>query len=518
MTRRIIDPYPELSRRLQEYMLLPGKIPNGISTASVEISTPLTKFDSSKEPKLRLNIPVLSAPMQSITGPEMAIEMAKLGGAGVVFCSQPVEDEARMVSRVKEYKAGFVMPDVFSPETPLMEVEKRIEEKGYSTFPITEDGMPNSRIAGYLTRKDFDPQLHSNLKVRDRMIPVERLQYASLGDVTDEKGEIDLNKALGILREGHHGSLPILDDEGRVCYVVFRRDVEEHTKNPLELVDQRKRFICGAAINTHDYKHRAEAVMSAGADFLVIDTSQAHSEYVETCLSYVKERFESVPVIAGNVVTGEGFQFLVENGADGIRVGMGSGSICITQEQINVGRGQATAVLEVAKVRDELFRNKGVYVPIVSDGGITRAGDITMALALGADSVMVGRFVAGTDESNSKRITHNMTIDGRTAQEIVKEYWGEGSNRARKWSEFRYGHTSFEEGIEMYVPYVGHLRDYMLPSLTMIKDGVRKAGCRNIKELHECSVVQALSPFSFGMRSENPSIIPQPSRSETRSA
>ncbi len=518
MTRRIIDPSPGLSRRLQEYILLPGKIPAGISTEAVDISSPLTKFERGKEPSLRLNIPVLSSPMQSITGPEIAIEMAKLGGAGVIFCSQPVKDEANMVRRVKEYKAGFVMPDVFSPDTPLKEVQKRIEEKGYSTFPITEDGMPNSRLTGYLTRKDFDPQLHSNLKVRDRMITMERLHYSSLGDVTDERGEIDLNKALGILRDSHHGSLPILDDQGKLCYVVFRRDVEEHAKNPLELIDQRKRFICGAAINTHDYRERAEAVIDAGADFLVIDTSQAHSEYVEICLRYVKERFEDIPVIAGNIVTGEGFKFLVENGADSIRVGMGSGSICITQEQINVGRGQATAVLEVTKARDELFEEKGVYVPIVSDGGITRAGDITMALALGADSVMVGRFVAGTEESNSKRITRNMTIDGRTVQEIVKEYWGEGSNRARRWSGFRYGHNSFEEGIEMYVPYVGHLRDYMLPSSTMIKDGIRKAGCRNIKELHESCVVQALSPFSFAMRSESPSIIPQPSRSETRSA
>lgn len=518
MARKIIDPIPGVSRRLQEYILLPGKIPSGFSTNDVDISTPLTKLKEGNKPKIRLNLPLLSAPMQSVTGPEMAIEMAKLGGAGVIYCSQPIIDEANMVRRVKSHKAGFVVPDVFSPETILGEVQDRIKVKGYSTFPITEDGMSNGKLVGYLTRKDFDQQLHSNLKIKERMIPKERVSYASLNDVSDKDGELDLNRALEILRNSHHGSLPILDGKGHLCYVVFRKDVEEHLRNPLELVDQTKRFICGAAINTHDYKERGKAVVKAGADFLVIDTSQAYSDYLQTCLQYLKENFKDTPVIAGNIVTQEGFDFLVENGADGVKVGMGSGSICITQEQINVGRGQATAVIEVSSARDELQKEKGIYIPIISDGGVSRSADITMALALGADSVMVGRFVVGSEESNSARITRHMTVEGRTVQEIVKEYWGEGSNRARKWARFRYDQASFEEGIEMYVSYVGPLRDYIIPSMTMLRDGIRKAGCRDIEELHKNSVVQVLSWFSLATRLESPSIVPQPSKSETKSA
>ncbi len=517
MARIIIDPNPGLSRRLQEYLLLPGKIPKGISTNEIDLSSPLTRYDNGERSKLRLNIPILSASMQAVTGPEMAIEMAKLGGAGVIFCSQPIEEEAGMVRRVKSHKAGFVVPDVFSPQTSIVDVQRRIEERGFSTFPITEDGMSNSKLVGYLTKNDFDPKLHSGLKVADRMIPIENVSYAMLKDVTNDKGDLDLDKANELLRDCHHGSLPILEDNGRLCYVVFKRDVEEHSKNPFELVDDRKRFICGAAINTHDYTERAKAVAEAGADFLVIDTSQSYSDYVQDCLRYLKKNFKDIPVIAGNIVTREGFEFLVENEADGVKVGMGSGSICITQEQINVGLGQATAVIEVAKARDELYKEKGVYVPIVSDGGVARTGDITMALALGADSVMVGRFLAGTEESRSARVTHHVTIDGRTVQEIVKEYWGEGSNRARDWSRFRYGHTDFEEGIETYVSYVGPLRDYLLPSLMMVRDGIRKAGAKNIKDLHEKSAVQVLSSLSLVVRGEKPSIVPQPAGSEARS-
>jgi len=367
-----------------------------------------------------------------------------------------------------------------------------------------------------LTRKDFDPQLHSDREVRERMIPLERVTYASVDDMLNNEGELDLGKAVEILRNGHHGSLPILDQAGRLRYVVFRRDVEEHLRNPLELTDHKRRYICGAAINTRDYVERAEALVDAGIDFLVIDTSQAYSDYVEESLTYLKEHFSDIPVIAGNVVTREAFEFLVEHGADGVKIGMGSGSICITQEQINVGRGQATAVIEIAERRDELFEEEEVYVPLVSDGGVSRACDITTALALGADSVMVGRFVVGAEESNSERVTRNMTVNGRTVQEIVKEYWGEGSNRAREWAGFRYGQTSFEEGIEMYVPYVGPLRDYLLPSLMMVRDGIRKAGCRDILDLHENSVLQVLSRFSLATRSETPSIVPQPPRSETK--
>ena len=510
MARKIIEPTPGISRLLHEFVLLPGKIPSELSTEEIDLSTPLTKHKRDEEPDLKLNIPILSAAMQAVTGPMMAIAMAKLGGAGVIFCSQPIEDEANMVREVKSYRAGFVVPDVFSPEDLLETVQKRIDERGYSTFPITEDGKPTGRLVGYLTKNDFDPSRHSPLRVKERMVPIGRIACTLLKNVTDNEGRLDLGKAYDILMESHHGSLPIVDEKMKLIYVAFRKDVREHLENPLELLDCKKRLVCGAAINTRDYQERAPALAEAEADFLVIDTSQGYSDYSEKCLRYLKKNFPETPVIAGNIITEEGFKFLVDNGADGVKIGMGSGAICITQEQIKVGRGQGTAVNEVARARDKLFEETGEYIPLVSDGGVLTASDITIALALGADSVMVGRYVVGSEESNSKRLTRHRVVDRRTVPEIVKQYWGEGSARAREWSRMRYYHMSFEEGIEIEVSYVGPLKDYMLPSLTMVKDGIRKAGCRNIEELHKNSTLEVLSALSLSVSGEKPSSIPTP--------
>lgn len=495
MAGRIIEsPSRALSEYdIQEHILLPSHIPTDFTTDKVALVTSLIKNNPSDSP-FRLNIPIVSAAMQAVTGPKMAIAMAKLGGIGVIFCSQLPEREAEMVKAVKDYKAGFVVPDTVSPDTKIEELIKLAEEKGYSTFPVVNNG----RLVGYITKNDYHKERHRHLSVRDRMIPF---------DLDREKGKVvfafedeingDLHKAREILIESHHGSLPIVDRSGALKFVVFKKDIDEHLENPLELVDAQKRYLVGAAINTRDYKERVPLLVKAGADVLFVDTSQGYTDFVAETLHFVTKEFPNIPVVAGNIVTKEGFLFLVNNGAHAVKVGMGPGSICITQEQIGVGRGQATAIHEVANARDEYFRETGIYVPIIADGGIVIAKDITVALALGADSVMAGRYVAGCDESLTEVRVITRIVDGKQQEFREKPYWGEGSAKAKNWQEKRYGHASFEEGIEGFVPCVGSLKTHLQQALAKIKDGMRKAGCRSIRELHEKAVLQVISDGSI---------------------
>lgn len=497
MARQIIDSESYFSRTLQEYILLPGRVRSDISVDTVDLSTHLV---TPTERELKLNIPVLTAAMQSVTGPRMATEIAKLGGSGVIYCSQPIEDEARMVREVKRVKAGFVVPQVLSPEDTIIHAVERMKETGYSKFPVTDDGTSNGRLVGLLTDNDFDPDVHASLSVNERMRKVGELDVAYDEDVGD-----DIKMANRRLREGHHSVLPIIYRDGRLKALVFRRDVTEHERNPFEFLDSEKRYVVGAAINTHDYEQRVRALINAGADFLVIDTSQGYSDWVEKTLKYLKHETPEVPVIGGNIVTREGFEFLVENGVRAVKIGMGSGSICITQEQIRVGRGQATAVIDVSKIRDEYFKDKGIYVPLCSDGGIITAGDIEVALALGADYVMVGGYVAGTEESNGQEDVIRKEVDGRPMEMRGKHYWGEGSRKAKEWSGNRYDHTRFEEGFETIIPYAGHLRERLQPALAQVRDGMRKSGSYNIRELHENAVLQVLSPLSITLSRTKPS-------------
>lgn len=464
------------SRALSEYILLPSYIPRDRTIDKVDLSAPLVKFGRGEKSSFILNIPFLSAAMQSVTGPRMAIALAKRGGLGVIFCSQPIESEAEMIRAVKRYKAGFVIPDVFSPEHKISDVIMRIEEKGYSTFPITDNGKPNGKLVGLLTKNDFDKERHKDLKVKERMIPIKDMVVGV---------DIDnLEEARKLLIDSHYGVLPIVDKNGYLQYLVFRRDVDAHIANPLELIDNKKRYKVGAAINTHDYEKRLPALVDAGVDILFIDSSHGLTDYQRDTLKFCLENFPSVPIIGGNVVTKEGFDFLVRHGAHGVKVGMGPGSICVTHEQIGVGRGQATAVSKVAEARDKYFKETGEYVPIISDGGVVIARDIIVALALGADSVMMGRFFAGCDESPTE-VEHNK-----------KPYWGEGSKKAQEWRGLRYGQTAFDEGVEGYVPYTGPVKAHVERAIAKIKDGIRKAGCSSIKELHEKAVLELVSEFS----------------------
>ncbi|MBI5060715.1 MAG: IMP dehydrogenase [Candidatus Aenigmarchaeota archaeon] len=483
---------------LAEFLLLPGYTPQS-SPRDVDLSTPLTKYHGDSE-HIILKRPVLSAAMQAVTGPRMAIEMAKLGGMGVIYSSQEPAQEAGMIEEVKKYKAGFVDPYTIHPEMILSDVHEITKDRGFSTFPVVKDG----KLVGYITDKDYYVNWHGGLPASDRMkrFDLNRARSEVAFAFVDEIGG-DLHKANDLLIENKHGSLPIVDRDGTLRYVVFRKDIDEHLENPFEMLDSEKRYMVGAAINTQDYEKRVPLLIEAGVDVLFIDASQGYSEFEKKTLEYVlrntsdTERalrwvfreFPGVPVIGGNIVTKEGFRFLVENGAYGVKVGMGPGSICTTQEQIGVGRGQATAIIEVSAERGKYFEETGIYIPITSDGGIRSAKDNTITIALNADSNMLGGYIAGCDESPTP--VYSRIIDGQEVR--VKPYWGEGSDRARKFREGRYQQAGFEEGVEGWVPYTGPLKNYLDVTFAKITEGMRKAGCMSIQELHENSVLEVRS-------------------------
>ncbi|MBI4170585.1 MAG: IMP dehydrogenase [Candidatus Aenigmarchaeota archaeon] len=471
-----------------DWLVLPGRIKKDVTVDNISLKTPLTKYNSSDSQEVPaenlpedvfvINSPLLSAPMQSVTGAEMAIELAKQGCLGVIFCSQPINKEAGIVRQVKGYKAAFVVPDVFSPETIIEEVIKAAEEKGYSTFPITDNGKPNGRIVGLLTKNDYSEK-HRQLKACDRMIPMNRIIYARY-----EKVGEDIRKANAILENSHHGSIPIVDKHGHLKFMVFKKDIREHRSYPLELVDNQKRYVVGAAVNTYDYRKRVPALAEAGADILFVDASQGYSDYQEAALKHILKNFPGIPVIGGNVATKEGFDFLVQNGAHGVKIGMGPGSICTTREKYRIGRPQATAVIEINQRRHEYLAETGIYVPIIADGGIVTNDHFFIAFALGADSVMGGRFFARFHESPTETTELKETYEGRVYVASVKPYWGEGSERAKIWRRKRYDQAEESEGIEGYVPYAGYVKDNLPSAVRHIKTSMQKNGYFNIRDVH----------------------------------
>ncbi len=471
-----------------DWLVLPGRIKKNVTVDNINLKTPLTKYNSPVKQELSadelpedvftINSPLLSASMQSVTGTEMAIELAKQGCLGVIFCSQPIRDEAEMVRRVKAYKAAFVVPDVFSPADSIEKVMTTAKEKGYSTFPITDNGKPNGRLVGLLTKNDYSEK-HRHLKVCDRMIPMRRIRYARYETV----GE-DIRKANAILENSHHGSIPIVDKDGHLKFMVFKKDIREHRSYPLELVDSKKRYVVGAAINTHDYRKRVPALAEAGVDILFIDASQGYSDYQEAALKHIVKNFPGISVIGGNIATKEGFDFLVQSGAHGVKIGMGPGSICTTREKYRIGRPQATAVIEINQRRTEYLRETGIYVPIIADGGIVTNDHFFVALALGADSVMGGRFFARFHESLTEIDELKEEYQGRVYTALVKPYWGEGSERAKAWRRKRYHQAEESEGIEGHVPYAGYVKDNLPSAIRHIKTSMQKNGYPDIRDLH----------------------------------
>ena len=478
----------EPSRTFSEYLLIPGYTSKDCIPANVSLKTPLVKFRKGEEEcPISLNIPMTSAIMQSVSNDTLAIALAKEGGISFIYGSQSIEDEAAMVARVKSYKAGFVVSDSnLKPDDTLAQVIDLFEEKGHNTMAVTENGEQNGKLLGVVTSRDYRvSRMELDTKVSEFMTPLDKLIVA--GEKTT------LKEANDIIWDHKLNSLPIVDSNGNLLYFVFRKDYSQHKENPQELLDANKSYLVGAGINTLDYEKRVPALVDAGADVLCIDSSEGYTVWQEMTLKFIREKYgDKVKVGAGNVVDRDGFLFLAKAGADFVKVGIGGGSICITRETKGIGRGQATALIEVAAARDEYFKETGIYVPICSDGGIVHDYHMTLALAMGADFLMLGRYFARFDESPTARIMVNGVY--------VKEYWGEGSNRARNWQRYDLGgkaKLSFEEGVDSYVTYAGPLAENVAKGLYKVKSTMCNCGVTNIPDLQKNAKLTVVSSTSI---------------------
>jgi IMP dehydrogenase len=479
--------FKEPSRTFNEYLLVPGYSSKECRPENVSLRTPVVKFREGAEPELTMNIPLVSAIMQSVSDDKLAVALAKEGGISFIFASQSIENQTAMVRRVKSHKAGFVRSDSnLRPDQRLADILDLKERSGHSTVAVTDDGTADGKIQGIITSRDYRvSRMSLDTRVADIMTPFSSLIYANEG--------ISLSEANDMLWAHKLNALPIIDKNQRLTYFVFRKDYDSHKANPNELLDAGKRYMVGAGVNTKDYQERIPALVQAGADVLCIDSSEGFTEWQRDTLRFVRENYgDTVKIGAGNVIDKEGFLYLADAGADFIKVGIGGGSICITREQKGIGRGQATAVIEVAGARNEYFAKTGAYIPICSDGGIVYDYHMTLALAMGADFLMLGRYFARFDESP----TGKLNINGN----YVKEYWGEGSNRARNWQRYDLGgdnRLSFEEGVDSYVPYAGPLKDNVTLSLNKVKSTMCNCGVLSIPDLQERTKLTLVSATSI---------------------
>ena len=477
----------EPSRTFNEYLLIPGYSSSECIPANVSLKTPLVKFKKGEKPAITMNIPLVSAIMQAVSGDKLAVALATEGGVSFIYGSQSIEDEAAMVKKAKTHRAGFVESDSnLSPENTLADVIALTGKTGHSTIAITEDGTPAGKLVGIVTGRDYRvSRMSKELKVREFMTPLEKLITAPESTTLKEANDIIWDHKLN--------SLPIVNSDGKLCYMVFRKDYDTHKQNPNELLDAHKRYVVGAGINTRDYAQRVPALLEAGADVLCIDSSEGFSEWQKLTLQWVRENYgDSVKVGAGNVVDADGFRFLAGCGADFIKVGIGGGSICITRETKGIGRGQASALIDVCKARNEYYEETGIYIPICSDGGIVYDHHMTLALAMGADFMMLGRYFARFDESPSNKVSLNGTY--------YKEYWGEGSARARNWQRYDLGgdaKLSFVEGVDSYVPYAGTLKDNVALSLSKVRSTMCNCGALSIPELQQKAKLTLVSATSI---------------------
>ena len=477
----------EVSRTFNEYLLIPDLSTKECTPNNVSLKTPIVKFKKGETSAIELNIPFVSAIMQSVSDHNLSIALARNGGLSFIFGSQPIDSQADMVRKVKKYKAGFVISDAnLTPEHTLEDVVSLKAQTGHSTIGITDNGLSNGKLLGIVTSRDYRPGIDShNKKIKDFMTPFSILIFGKVG--------ISLNEANDIIWENKLNCLPIIDENQRLQYFVFRKDYDAHKENPYEVLDSNKKLMVGAGINTRDFAERVPALIEAGADVLCLDSSDGFSEWQSDTLKFIKQTYgDKVKIGAGNVVDADGFRYLVEAGADFIKVGIGGGSICITREQKGIGRGQATAIIEVAQARDEYYRETGIYIPICSDGGIVQDYHMVLELAMGADFIMMGRYFARFDESPTRKL--------KIGNNYVKEYWGEGSNRARNWQRYDMGGNDslkFEEGVDSYVPYAGKLKDNLDLTIGKIKSTMCSCGTLSIDDLQKRAKITLVSSTSI---------------------
>lgn len=482
---RILD---DVSRTFSEFLLVPQLTRKEHVSSNIELLTPLARYAKGQKSYATLNTPFVSASMQSVSGADLAVALARCGGLSFIFCSQPIESQAAMVARVKSHKAGFVPSDSnLKPDDTLATAVTLTKRTGHSTMPVTDDGTRNGKFLGILTDKDFwEFEDDLDAPVAEFMTRKENVVFGDLG--------ISLHEANRLLRQHKKECLPILDDSGCLHSLVFKKDYIDHRNNPYELLDSSKRLMVGAGINTHDYRERVPALVEAGVDVVCFDSSDGYSEFQKEAALWVREQYGDKLIIGGgNVVSSDGFEYLVKEAKlDFVKVGIGGGSICITREQKGIGRGQASALLDVVAARNEFLKRTGEYVPVCSDGGLANDTQIIVALAMGADFVMMGRYFARTNESPVPKVS----IGGR----LYKPYWGEGSDRARNWQRYtseREAGWKFEEGVEGYVPIAGSVGDVLGVTISKIKSTMGNMGALTLGEFAKRAVLTRISEQSY---------------------
>ena len=441
-----------------DVLLLPDR--SEVVPSKADTSTRLTR-------NITLNIPLLSAPMDTVTQSALAIALAQQGGLGVIHKNLSIEEQVREVTKVKRSANGVITdPVTLPPEAKASEVRRLMEEQHISGVPITDDGKTNGKVVGILTRRDMVFLTDDDVAVHEVMTK-DRLVTAS-PDTTLEKAEQVLNK-------NKVEKLMLVDDDFRLRGLITMRDVSKLHQFPLACRDDRGRLRVGAAVGVHQLD-RVQALIEAEVDVIVLDSAHGHSENILQSIRDIKARF-TIDVIAGNVATEHGARDLIEAGADAVKVGIGPGSICTTRVVSGVGVPQITAVMNAVKAAEPLG------IPVIADGGIRHSGDITKAVAAGASVVMLGSLFAGLDESPGELIIH--------AGRRYKQYRGMGSEGAMlAGSADRYSQKGVTkkdklvpEGVEGRVPYRGPLSDFVYQMVGGLRAGMGYCGTQDIESL-----------------------------------